>query len=333
MNDFSYKDEIRASRKGCLGSSDAKMIAQIAKLGFVPKSAFKRLAVVKGLIEHEEIPETSAIRAGNEIEMCIFNHLHAADERWQSNVRWESKKYSTKNCKLISHPDFVLIDEDKHEIRIGECKGTKYNIEQTRATYAEQLYHHYAIGFEKAKELGDDWKVTVYLVHYDTNGLDLSNGMGEFDTNRLTIHRIQTDNLYYDIQTGMNIINEFLETFDQYIEGDEVDASLLPDTVRNQFTAIADTLAEIQEKNKQVDEFKKRLYDFMSKNGVKSVKSDIFSITCVGESISRTFDSKSYINDLLKQFPRKGKKIVEQYTHETKRNGYVTIKLKNQNDN
>ena len=39
-----YKEEIANTRKGCLGSSDGKTLAQIATLGIVPKSAYKRMA-------------------------------------------------------------------------------------------------------------------------------------------------------------------------------------------------------------------------------------------------------------------------------------------------
>ena len=50
-----YKQEVANTRKGCLGGSDGKMLSQIAALGYVPKSALKRLAVCKGLIEQEEM--------------------------------------------------------------------------------------------------------------------------------------------------------------------------------------------------------------------------------------------------------------------------------------
>ena len=103
-----YKNEIANTRKGCLGGSDGKMLAQIAALGYVPKSAYKRLAVCNGLIEQEEIPRTAAIVAGDKIEMAIYDHLTKKDPRYESNPLWVSEKYSTKNVKLIAHPDIVL---------------------------------------------------------------------------------------------------------------------------------------------------------------------------------------------------------------------------------
>ena len=50
-----YKIDIEQSRKGNLGSSDARMLQQIAELGVVPKSAVKRLAIVKGLAENDNV--------------------------------------------------------------------------------------------------------------------------------------------------------------------------------------------------------------------------------------------------------------------------------------
>ena len=73
-----YKQDVAQSRVGCLGSSDGKMLAQICALGYVPKSAHKRLAICKGLIPQEEIPRTAAIKAGDEMEMLIYKHLAAA---------------------------------------------------------------------------------------------------------------------------------------------------------------------------------------------------------------------------------------------------------------
>ena len=212
---YEHKIDIIATRKGCLGSSDGKLLSQIASLGNVPKSAYKRLAVVKGLIQQEEIPETAAIRMGNETEMQIFEHLQMVDGRWQSNVRWESKEFSTPNCKLISHPDFILQDEENKILYVSECKATRYTIEQTRAEYAPQLFIHFMLAKEKAKELGKDWKVKLSLCHYSTEGLDL-NEYNEFDTNRMTIREVRASTAFFDIRKAMNITSLGPETVDDY---------------------------------------------------------------------------------------------------------------------
>jgi len=328
---FEYKDEIRQSRFGCLGSSDGKLLSQIASLGNVPKSAYKRLAVVNGLIPQEEIPETAAIRMGNETEMQIFEHLQMVDSRWQSNVRWESKEFSMPNCKLISHPDFILQDEENKILYVSECKATRYTIEQTRAEYAPQLFIHFMLAKEKAKELGKDWKVKLSLCHYSTEGLDL-NEYNEFDTNRMTIREVRASTAFFDIRKAMNIINDFLETFTEYYEGDEVEEQYLPMEVKQQFLAITNVLAEIKKKEKQVDEFKQRLYAFMCEKCIKNIKGDAFTITRVDATGSKSFDAKRYVEDLKKEHPRKANKIIEKYTKTTQRKGYATIKLREQNE-
>lgn len=105
MEQQDYKNQIRNSRCGALGSSDGKLILSVAESGVIPKSAYKRLAVCKGLIEQEDIPYTAAVRAGDELEMLVFAHLKSNDDRYQSNPCWISKKYSRKNVKLLTHPN------------------------------------------------------------------------------------------------------------------------------------------------------------------------------------------------------------------------------------
>ena len=326
-NTEDYKLDIRQTRNGCLGSSDGRTLLQIASLGEVPKSAYKRMAVVNGLIPQVEIPRNDAIQAGDDLEMIVFNHLKSQDERYESNPLWVSKRYSKKNVKLISHPDFVLVDEEKKVINVYEVKATKYDIETTRQTYKAQLFIHNLIAKEKAMERGKDWGVRLFLVHYSTDGLDLSNGI-EFDVNRLTIRRVKFSTPFFDIDKAMAISDVFLETFTEYYEGDEVDANLLPTQIKSQFDCVASMLSEIKEREQKVADFKARLYDFMLEKNIKSIKNEEFSITRVDATITKMFDAKRYVEDLKKEHPRKAMKIISQYAKETKKNGYVTIKVK-----
>ena len=323
---FEYKDEIRQTRVGYLGSSDGAMLAQVAKLGSVPKSAYERLAVCKGLVEQKEIPETPAIRFGNETEMQIYEHLQMIDNRWQSNVRLESVSFTFKNFSLIAHPDFYLQDEEKKTIYIGECKATKFSIEQTRVKYGEQLYIHFLLAMAKAKELGKGWKVRLSLCHYDTNGLDLTQPQ-EFDSNRLTIRDVRPNASSFEIFKALIIVDDFLQDFNEYYKGDEIGSEYLPEQVKAQFDLVANTIAEIEKKKAFVDEFKERLYQFMCEKEIKSIKAPTFTISRVDETESKSFDHKKYIEDYKEKHPRKAKKLVDKYTKVTKRKGYATIRV------
>jgi hypothetical protein len=93
-------------------------------------------------------------------------------------------------------------------------------------------------------------------------------------------------------------------------------------------TDMATVLAEIKQRETKIEEFKKRLYDFMLEHDIKSIKNDYFSIIAVAPSESKSFDAKRYVEDLIKQYPRKSKKIIEKYTKTQKRKGYCQIKVK-----
>lgn len=324
-----YKEDIIATRKGCLGGSDSKMLAQIASLGCVPQSAYKRLAVCKGLIEPENIT-TKVMEFGNFIEQSIFDGLYEKDKRYQSNPCLVSKIYSTNEVKIIDHVDFFLQDDDKKVLYLYECKASKFTTEQVRDSYKTQLYHHFLLGKELANKLGG-YKVKVMLVHYDTSEVNLDDDW-VFEPEKITIRAIKFSTPVFDMPSAVAIVSNFLVGFNEYYEGDEIDANLLPDKVKKEFDSIANVLTEIKERERVVDDFKKRLYSFMVEKNFKSIKNDMFAITRVDATESKSFDSKRYVDDLKKEHPRKAKKIISQYTKTSKRSGYVTIKVKNNND-
>ena len=179
-----HKSDIIATRTGCLGGSDARLIQSVDEAGKIPQSAIKRLAVCKGLAEQPQFTNP-AIEFGNYVESMVFESLHSQDERWQSNPCLVSTKYSRTNCKVIDHIDFFLQDDEKKVLVLGECKATRSTFEQTHDEYKWQLLHHYLLGCEKAKELGG-YKVKIMLSHYCTDGIDLTQPF-EFYPSRLTV--------------------------------------------------------------------------------------------------------------------------------------------------
>lgn len=334
MEQQDYKNEIRSSRCGALGSSDGKLILQVAESGVIPKSAYKRLAVCRGLIEQEDIPYTAAVRAGDELEMLVFEYLKANDDRYQSNPCWVSKKYSRKNVNLLTHPDIVLQDDENKVLNVYEVKCTKFTFEQTRATYKAQLIIHWVIANEIAKELGG-YKVKLSLVHYSTEGMNLEDGF-EFDPSKLTVKQLRSidkEARMYRLSDAMDIVNDFLETFDSYYDGDEIESEYLPEKVKQEFDTITTILAEIKERETKVEEFKKKLCDFMQEKGVKSIKNDAWAITLVQASESVSVDYKAiFANEIEAKRPRVANKLKKQYQKTTKKRAYVTIKIKDNNN-
>ena len=321
-----YKEEILNTRVGCLGGSDARMLSQIASMGYVPASAKKRLAVCKGLIEHENIT-TRAMQYGDYIEMMVYESLKAKDARWQSNPCLVSDKYSRKNVKCIDHVDLLLVDDERKEVTIGEVKASRYTTVEVRGEYKAQLAHHRLLGAELAKKLGN-YKLKLMLCHYFMDGIDLDAPFA-FDPSRLNVVGIKPTTLSYDLSKAMDIVNDYLETLDAYYESDEIDSMYLPANVRDEFDAITTVLKEITEREKKVDEFKAKLAAFMESHGVKAVKCPTWSITYVAPTQSVSVDYKAMAEkELFDGHPTRMRRLMEHYKKTTNRKSYVTIRTK-----
>ena len=326
-----YKVNILNTRKGCLGGSDAKMLSGIASMGYVPASAKKRLAVCKGLIEHENIT-SRVMQYGDYIETMVYESLHSKDERWQSNPCLVSDKYSRKNVKCIDHVDFLLVDDKKKEVTIGDCKASKLSTVEVRNEYKAQLAHHRLMGAELCAKLGKGYKLKLVLCHYNMDGVDVDAPFA-FDPERLTVQGIKPASLDYDLPTAMDIANDYLETLDAWYEGDEIDADYLPANVKDEFNAITDVLAEIKERETKVEEFKAKLADFMESHGIKFVKCPTWSITYVAPSQSISVDYKTMAEkELFEGHPTKARRLMGKYKKTTNKKAYVTIRTKNNKD-
>jgi len=326
-----YKDEIRNTRLGSLGGSDGNLLAQVANIGYVPNSARKRLAVMKGLIEKEDIT-TRVMRYGDFIEQSIYSHLQEIDGRYQSNPLWISGKYSKDGVRLICHPDFVLFDDAKKVLKTFECKATKFNPQQTRDTYLNQLFIEWTLANEIVKAKGEGWKVEMYLCHYNTSNVNIDDEF-VFDPDLLSIHRLRIPKNLFDIDKAMTIISEFSSTFDYYTEDEEIDSVYLPEKVKAEFDTVTGILAQIKERESKVDEFKRKLCDFMLKQNIKSIKNEAWNITLVGATEQVSFDSKKYLSDLAAKHPRKEKKLRKEYEKRIAKGAYVKITIKTKKDN
>lgn len=327
MSEKNYKDEIVATRIGCLGSSDGKLIQNVWQQGGVPKSAYERLAIVKGLIEPSEKPTTTEMRYGDYIEQQIYAHLvlNCDIKNCESNPLWVSKRFSRKNVKLICHPDIVIKDENKKILNVYEVKTTKFNVKATKETYRAQMYIEHEIARDIVLDLGEEWAVRLFLVHYDTSGDEVG---APFNPDNMTIHQMRFSSIF-NIGHAMNIIDAFLDTFNDYYRGDEIDSTFMPATVQEEFAAVTTMLREIKEREKAVDAFKEKLYLFMLEKDIKSIKNEEWSITRVDETESVSFNAKAFLEDYTKKYPRKAAKLKKEYEKRTKRKGYVNIKIKN----
>lgn len=326
MDKYAYKENIVETRKIGLGSSDAHLLAQIDSLGTIPKHAYKRFAIIKGLVEYVETPTTQAMKLGDYIENLIFEYLDVSSKNYQSNPLWISEKYSRKNCKLFSHPDIVLKDDESKELRVYEVKSTKDSFNETRKKYKAQLYIHWLLANEYAsKYVG--YKVKLFLVHYSTKDLNLEDDFS-FDAQRLTVKGIRFNNKLFDVSRAMDIVDDFLEGFKEYYEDDAIDYDYLPQKIKGEFDVITNMLIEIKERENKIESFKDKLYAFMEEKNIKSIKNENWSITRTLPTESVQFDSKRYLEDYANKYPRKYAKLLKTYEKRITRKGSVQFRIK-----
>ena len=331
-NSYAHKADVISTRVGCLGGSDAKMLAQIDSLGYVPTSAHKRLAVCKGLVGHESMTNR-AMEYGDFIEQKVFELISKGDEEhYQSNPCWVSEKYSRNNVKCIDHVDVTCTDEESQTIYIWEVKASRYATNVVRQEYKAQLYHHTLFGRERCMALGRKWRCRVFLAHYNTDGVDLEQDF-TFDESRLKIKEVKFNNRLFDMDKAMDLVDKFLEDFDFYSENEIISAQYLPEKIQAQFSSIADVMREIKEKEERINDFKRKLYEFMLEKGIKSVSGEDYTFSVVLPSQTTSFDARAYLAEMDEKHPRVAKKIREQFKKTTNKNGYLAIKVKPKDSN
>jgi len=312
---YEYKEEIINSRLGYLGGSDYSIFSKVEAQGQVPESCKERLAICKGLYKKENKFSTQAMQLGDDIENNIFDMLHSADERWQSNPRIESKKFKRNNIGLLCHPDFILVDEDKKLVTFVECKATKDSFSKTRKTYNGQLYIENILGKEYTEQMdGSGWRFNLKLCHYDT-----SDYIGEFNPDKIEMSVIRFGRPPFNISKCMDIIDKYMEELTEYYR-EEITQEYLPQKVQEKFDAINSYLREIKEKEDTIKEFKDKMFEFMLQKNIKAIKTDSFTLSRVDECDSRSFDTSSFKED--------HKTLYNKYIKVSRKKGYARLVLK-----
>lgn len=310
------KQEILETRIGGLGSSDAPMVYRIGERGFLSDSDNFRIAVMLGL-EETKIFSTEATRLGTEIENRIFEALKLINPNYVSNPKYVSKTLSERyGFSIFNHIDFEL--EGDKCIYWEENKAVlEEDIEKVKQKYIYQLAWHFMLLKEKAKMLNKEPYLS--LLKYDTNDFDINEPLDPQKLIPLDINYKDVLPYICMIEEGLRIIKEAIPNF-EYVKKDEFDASCLPQVQIDYMNEIAERLSIIQKNELEIEEFKTKMYDLMTANGIKSIKNDAFNMTVVAPTTSISFDSKKFKEDNPKMY-EKYKKVIE-------KKGFLKITLK-----
>lgn len=305
-----YKDNIIATRVGSLGSSDAKMVAQVGRSGMLSNTAKERLAVLTGQREQRDF-SNAATRNGDYIEQEIYRSIR--EHYWQavSNPCFASNNLHTDYFNVIDHIDIeVAADED---LIWYEVKASKYSTQQVKAEYEDQLKWHYLLLQEKAALLR--LKPQLVLVHYLVEDYEAA-----YDPERVSFVPVSFGEGYKDeIVKGLEILTKTLAEGFTWSQPEELEASDLPAEVQSKVDYVAAMLRDIAAKQAEVDAFKGGLLELCQKYNVKKITTDGWTATVKDGYVTSRLNSNKLKSDLPD--------IYEKYVSQSQVKPSILIKL------
>lgn len=296
MKKKDHKEEIRATRVGGFGGSDAAMVLEIAdriNSGQPLTTTQKhRILQLKGLESRPEF-DSPEIQAGRSFEDNVAESLVA--------IGWDRETFLTpkpntsmairKNFKVFAHADFY----NPNTNTVTECKWSrKFSHEGLEKKYAAQLQWYYLLGAD-----------AVCLTS------DTSDGLRTTDVAR-------DDMMVELLKTSLETIDEKFSTLDLTIT--EKSCVELPPVV-NVLIADIETMTEvIARQEEELNAKKAELLSYMESSELTKVRSDTASFTYTSPSSSVGFDAKKFEKDHPDLFASYRTKL-------TKKAGYITVKI------
>lgn len=304
-----YKNDIVASRRGYLGSSDAKMVCKIGRTGKLSLTDQERIAVMLGQAEQRDYTN-EAMANGDFIEQSIYRDFLSAYPQALSNPLTVSKR-KFEGFGLLDHIDIEVLKDDT--LVWYEIKASRYSTDQVRDEYDAQLRWHYMMLCEKAKQLGK--KPMLYLVHYPVEEY------GEYDASKVLVMPVSFKGGYAaEIEKGLEKIAEIIAAGFNYTPREALTTADLPAELASKVEYIKERLKLATEIEAETKAFKEACLDFCLQHGITSIDGDGWSATVRQGYTSQRVDSKK----LQSQHPD----IYEQVLTTTNNKPSITIKVK-----
>lgn len=137
-----HAEEIKTSRVGCLGGSDAAMVLKIGRNGLqsLCNTDVKRLRVMLGLDEPCNFGGNAATEAGHAFEDYIADRLKMIfPQGYIREAKMMGEDYV--NFKTFAHADFLTASK-----KVIECKFVQGTTNEVLSKYYAQLQWYYYLG-------------------------------------------------------------------------------------------------------------------------------------------------------------------------------------------
>ena len=296
MKKDNHNEEIKATRVGGLGGSDAAMVLAMAERireGQPLTTAQKhRILQLKGLETRPDF-DSPEIQAGRAFEDEVAKSLEA--------IGWDRETYMTpmpnttmavrQNFKVFAHADFY----NPNTNTVTECKWSrKFNHDGLEKQYQAQLQWYYMLGAD-----------AVCLCS------DTADGRKTTDVARdaVTVEMLVT---------ALKTIDKAFPALDLTIN--EKGINELPPTVAALVAEIETITKTMAQQEEELKAKKAELLTYMDGNDLTKVWSGTASVSYIAPSSSLGFDAKKFEKDHADLYAAYRTKI-------TKKAGYLTVKL------
>lgn len=296
-----HAEEIRQTRVGGLGGSDAAILLRIGQAGLSALTATdnNRLCVMLGLIPVGSFGGNVYTAAGHKFE------------DWVEEMKpWDEKPYDreavlempfAKNFKTFAHADFSYAKTGV----VVECKFVQAETDKVLQQYHAQLQWYYMLG---AKE--------VYLMHGRGN-------VEPFEVEENALRHVERDQSAIDTMlNGIKILDDALESGWQPAQLEKVTVEETPEIVRKAFEemdAVKMQEAELKARKDAATAVLKTYCEDWGLSGIVRAGENKRQVVYVKASVSRTLD----VDKLKAEHPEID---FDQYYKETKRSASITFK-------
>lgn len=296
MKKINHVEEIKATRVGGFGGSDAAMVMAMAERiasGEPMTTAQKhRLLQLKGMETRPDF-DSPEIQAGRDFEDEVAKSLEAMgwDRETYMTPKPNTKASALTNFKAFAHADFW----NPLTNTVTECKWSrKFSHDGLEKQYAAQLQWYYMLGAD-----------AVCLTSDTADG-------------RKTTDVMRDDKMVDALAEALWTIDMAFGTLDLTINEQGVDE--LPPAVSALIKDI-ETITKLMAQDEEMLKAKKaELLAYMDGNNLNKVWTATASMTYTAPSSSIGFDSKKFEKDHPDLFAAYRTKI-------TKKSGYLTIKI------
>ena len=323
-----HKQEILATRIGGFGSSDAKMIIEIARAGKVYKAEhLKRLAVFEGLIPPDDF-SNKYTEIGHQREKEIVDYCNAYPPNCSYAIFTNNQIYNdTKNIfsddfKCFSHIDMVESWDDT-KYNIYEIKASQDSTESLKERYDAQLKWHCV--------LAD--RTIITLLHYKEKHDGADFNKDNIVITRPNYSKETMQDFINEVRSGLEIIKRFLadERLNNYTilnavceeKKELITTNLeLSEATLKQIQELSNFMKSVKEMEHKKDKLKEVLLKVMTEQNIYKWNFEDMKFTKIDECVSVSFDTKKFEQEhqeLYKQY----------YTKETNKKSHLRIELNN----